>query len=235
MASTDNFWINNPEILMNKEKIKELWPNKKMDFNTKLNAISRIIILLTILALVLTKNSTFLIIGLVSVGAIVLVYYLKQKGIINVKNKKKITEEMIGREGFTNKDVYDYCKNKDKLIKPTTKNPMMNVMLPEISDDPKRESASPSFVPKIEEEINNSAKKFINNDKLFNNLGDSFNFDNSMRQFHAMPNTRIPNDQGAFADFCYGNMPSCKDSGTEYGSKADTAMCEKKNVRYTNY
>ena len=59
------------------------------------------------------------------------------------------------------------------------------------------------------------------------NLGDSFMFDKSMRAFHAMPNTRIPNDQGAFANFCYGNMPSCKEG--------DKDMCEKNNFRYTNY
>ena len=32
-----------------------------------------------------------------------------------------------------------------------------------------------------------------------------------MRQFHTMPNTKIPNDQNAFAKFCYGDMKSCKD------------------------
>ena len=26
-----------------------------------------------------------------------------------------------------------------------------------------------------------------------------------------MPNTKIPNDQKKFAEFCYGNMGSCKD------------------------
>jgi hypothetical protein len=36
-----------------------------------------------------------------------------------------------------------------------------------------------------------------------------------MRQFHPVANTRIPNDQDAFAKFCYGEMKSCKE-GDEF-------------------
>ena len=43
-----------------------------------------------------------------------------------------------------------------------------------------------------------------------------------MRNFYAMPNTQIPNNQKDFAEFCYGNMPSCKDG--------DYFQCEKNNV-----
>ena len=32
-----------------------------------------------------------------------------------------------------------------------------------------------------------------------------------MRPFYSTANTTIPNDQGAFADFCYGSMVSCKE------------------------
>ena len=42
---------------------------------------------------------------------------------------------------------------------------------------------------------------------------------NNMRNFHSMPNTTIPNGQKAFAEFCYGNMPSCKDGDGQQCSK----------------
>ena len=66
--------------------------------------------------------------------------------------------------------------------------------------------------------INNKTKEFILNsdphnaekDKIFNNLGDNLEFENSMHQFVTMPNTTIPNDQKAFTDFCYGTLPSDK-------------------------
>lgn len=32
-----------------------------------------------------------------------------------------------------------------------------------------------------------------------------------MRQFYSTANTTIPNDQGGFAEFCYGDMISAKE------------------------
>ena len=43
------FWINEPTILLNKEYIFELWPTDSMCYEQKMNAITRLIILFTIL------------------------------------------------------------------------------------------------------------------------------------------------------------------------------------------
>ena len=51
--------------------------------------------------------------------------------------------------------------------------------------------------------------------KIFKNLGDSMDYDNFSRNFHTMPNTTNPNDQKAFAKFCYGDMKSCKEDACE--------------------
>jgi hypothetical protein len=227
MTSSDSFWINDPLILMKQSKIKEIWPIEGMKFNDKLNAISRIVILLSLLAILLTKNYIFFVIGFISVSAVILVYYLKKYNKLPLDKNKKVTADIISKEGFSNIYVYNQCKEKSNMILPTKTNPLMNILLPDINDNPTRSSASPCDADGIEKKINDETKKFVGKDKLFSNLGDSYTFDNSMRSFHAMPNTRIPNDQGAFADFCYGNMPSCKDG--------DNDMCEKKNFRYTNY
>jgi hypothetical protein len=48
-------------------------------------------------------------------------------------------------------------------------------------------------------------------DKLFRDLGEQFVFEQSLRPFYSNASTTIPNDQSAFADFCYGNMISCKE------------------------
>ena len=48
-------------------------------------------------------------------------------------------------------------------------------------------------------------------EKLFASLDDHFEFEQSARQFYSNPSTTIPNDQGAFAEFCYGEMISCKE------------------------
>jgi hypothetical protein len=34
-------------------------------------------------------------------------------------------------------------------------------------------------------------------------------FEQSMRQFYSTPSTQNPDDQQAFAEFCYGSMISC--------------------------
>ena len=42
------FWLNNPNILLNKDFISEIFPSKDFSLAQKLNAITRLIILLTI-------------------------------------------------------------------------------------------------------------------------------------------------------------------------------------------
>jgi hypothetical protein len=63
-------------------------------------------------------------------------------------------------------------------------------------------------------------------DKLFQDLGNEFVFEQSMRPFHSNPATTIPNDQGAFADFCYGSMVSCKEG--------NLFACARNLSRHTN-
>ena len=40
-----------------------------------------------------------------------------------------------------------------------------------------------------------------------------------MRNFYSMPNTQIPNNQKAFAEFCVGDMTSCKEGNIDACSK----------------
>jgi hypothetical protein len=53
------------------------------------------------------------------------------------------------------------------------------------------------------------------NKQLYGDLVDNYDLDNSMMQFYSMPNTRVCNDQGAYAEYLYGNMPSGKSSGPD--------------------
>ena len=97
----------------------------------------------------------------------------------------------------------------------------MNVMLPEIKENPKRKMAAPSYNPAVETKINKDTKDFIvsnfDNDpeikkKLFSTLGDSFEFEDfGQYNFYSTANTQVPNDQKSFADFCYGGMVSGKE------------------------
>ena len=199
---SDNFWLNNPNILLKKEYITQIWPTKNLDYPEKLNAITRLIILLALTGYFLTKSIKIPITSLITIGIIVMIY--KSKAGKSKNNIEPVKEE------FTNiKEMFD--KDEKKFKKPTNNNPMMNVMLTEIDNNPKRKPAAPCYDEDIEKDINNKAANIGMKKNLFRDLGDHMQLDHSMRQFHTMPNTQIPNDQQAFAKYCYGNMPSCKD------------------------
>ena len=72
------FWINDPTILLNKYSLT-FWPTESMSMNEKLNAMTRLIIVLSLLGFICFNRSLFLVMGLILVGAIVLIY--KRKGI----------------------------------------------------------------------------------------------------------------------------------------------------------
>ena len=106
----------------------------------------------------------------------------------------------------------------------------MNVSLPEINGNPNRSQADKSYTPENMEKINQSVKENVlaNNDldpRLFKDLGDELNFDQSMRQFYTNPSTTVPNDQNGFIQFCYGDMKSCKE---------DNSICTGNNPSYNH-
>jgi hypothetical protein len=203
------FWLDNPSILFNKKKIMELWPQSEYSFECKLNAITRLVILLTILGYLFTRSIRILVTGLITIGVVVILYKSHHK-------KKKLNKKML-KEGFTSPELYE--KVKSSFMKPTQKNPLMNVLLPEIQYNPQRKPAAPAFNPTVEKNIN----KKVADPRLFLDLGDNIAFDQSMRNFYATANTTIPNDQKAFAEYCYGTMPSCR--GGDY------LQCSKNNYR----
>jgi len=213
---SDVFWLDDPKVLFNKNYITEILPPSNVSFERKLNAVTRLVILLTLLGFIGTGSINILVSAVVTLVIIVIVFKTQQ-----TKNKKKELIKQIKKEGFANPEIYK--STKGNFTSPTKKNPLMNVLLPERKDNPKRKPAAPAFNKEVEKEINEKTA----DPRLFLDLGDKINFDSSMRNFYATANTTIPNDQKGFAEFCFGNMPSCKEG--------DGLQCTKDNPRYTNY
>ena len=213
------FWTNDPSILFDKNHIFKLWPSENMTRAEKVNAISRFVIMSTLLSIVLFKSMKILITGIVTLMVLIITYYTLEN-----RTNKSIKEKI--KEGFSSEELYN--KFKHSYTNPTEVNPMMNVLLPEIQDNPKRLPAAPSYNNAVESQINEKTKdlikKNLGNDKLFSDLGDNFEFEQSMRQFHPTANTRVPNNQAEFARFCYGNMASCKDGDVEMCNKPRHVM-----------
>ena len=61
------------------------------------------------------------------------------------------------REGFSNEMLYE--KFKHNYTNPVTQNPIMNVLLPEIQDNPQRLPAAPSYNKTVEQEIMRKNKR----------------------------------------------------------------------------
>lgn len=204
------FWYNDPSILLNKKDIFSIWPSSCMEYNERMNAITRLVLILTIVGYVLTKSTMLVVSSFFTIIGLVVVYKNNR-----TKNDKKLLSS-IGKEGFTNSENFEELK--DNFEVPTSQNPLQNLNATE--NNVEKKSAAPSFNPAVNEEINKSAKtqiKELNADfpdidkKLFRDLGEQENFENSMRPFYSMPNTRLPNDQKSFTDFCYGDMKSAKE------------------------
>jgi hypothetical protein len=224
-----SFWINEPTELFNKNEITQIWFNSSMSFNKKMNAISRLVILLTLFGFAITGEIKFMIIGLITLACIVFIYLVRSKQI----------------EGFEQEDVADGLKKitdpitlgtmlKTEFVQTNKYNPLSNVLLTDIEDDAMRKSAPPAFNATVSTDIDKATKQAIQmlnpgidntTKQLFgDDIVENINFDNSMRAFYSTPNSRVTNDQSAFANYLYGNMPSCKNG--------DTFACTQDNLRY---
>ena len=230
---TTPFWSNDPTIIFNKDSMLQLWPTANLTFEGKLNAISRIVIVLSFLGFLFTRKVHFLIIGAITLAIIVSLYKFRKEKIV-----KTLTQEVEGFQvggsnqprgsiasslNTTNPVTLETLLRSD--FHPTTKkNPMGNVLLTDIMDTPNRLAAAPSFNPDVYEDIDKAVKKqsqmlnpgIINTNKqLYGDLYENYQLDNSMMRFYSTANSRVENDQGAFSQWLYGNMPSGKSSGPD--------------------
>ena len=227
------FWSNNPFILLNSDFIFELYPTPEMSYASKLNAITRLIIVISVIGYMVTSSVRILLVAIVTlVGMWVLFKY---------KNPINESFDVIDMEDDIKEIVNNQAVSLSSVLKSdfkpgNIKNPFSNVLLTQINDDPNRLAAPPAFNPKVDENITRDTKKtvqFLNgginntNKQLFGSLWDRFTLDQSNRSFYSTPNTRVASDQGAYAAFLYGDMPSAKGS-----SPADNIQREKDNARY---
>lgn len=207
---SEEFWGDDPNILF---QSVTLFPVSYMSMNERLNTITRLLIVLSIISFISTQKIHFIFIMAICMLAIYMLHFFQ------------------GHEKYRNKELFggmnDLPTNEDNGIptkpastlfsKPTDKNPLSNVLLTDYDYNVDKKPAPP--VDGSKDEILESAKKLILNlhpdqpdlaNKLFHSMGDNFEFEQSMRPFISQPCTTIPNDQTAFAQYCYGDMISCK-------------------------
>jgi hypothetical protein len=249
------FWLEDPTVLFNNAGITQIIPTSDMDREARLNAMSRLIIVLTLLGYLITMSYSVLLLGVISLAGIAI---LSTATSVASKEAKEAKEAKEGKEGFSNYANYNTGRRRKNgngnsnnnsnsamaaplpsssgltFQAPTPQDPLMNVLLTDIQDRPNRPAAEPAFNPQVERDINETTQQFVVNDmdgntadledRLFRDLGDNYEFSNSMRNYFATPNTRIPNDQHAFAEFCYGSMISCKEGNMVACARANPVL-----------
>jgi hypothetical protein len=221
-----NFWINEPTTLFNKNEITQIWFNSGMSFETKMNAISRLVILLTLIGFIATGELKFIVIGILTLACIACIYLVRKQS------------QPVPAEGFETNRITDpltlTTMLKTEYAETKKHNPLSNILLTDIGDNADRKPAPPAFNAGVSDDIDAATKQAIQmmNPTIDNttkqlygdDIIESINFDNSMRAFYSTPNSRVTNDQSAFANYLYGNMPSCK--------TGDSFACIQNNLRY---
>lgn len=213
------FWLESPNIILHS---LDMFPSADMSYTEKLNAISRMVIVLTCILYYTIREYRVLVIGAITIGTIYFVYNYYETSENKFHKNLQIQEENEDLEGFRSPAADSLAKQnieipKDVFSSPNSSNPFSNVLISDYESNPAKKPAPPSYNETVNDGILEQAKKVVRElnpditDKLFHSLGDEFMFEQSLRPFYTTANSTIPNDQAAFAEFCYGSMISCKE------------------------
>src|SRR5210317_2518860 len=184
-------WFEDPTQLVNTKKILDFWPNSKQTPEDRINAASRFVIYASCVLFLIRRDLRMFILGMTVLSIIFVMY------------KMNVIKEPYG-------DV----QSAPTCQKPTMENPLGNVLITDYTDAPNRLQAC----------YYASEKTLM--DKF---SGDQVSYDSGRsrttlpkhqrnayeRQFVTTAVSKIPGDQTAFAEWCYGpkNGPMCKSDG----------------------
>ena len=167
------FWLQDPTVLFNNTGITQIIPTSDMNRDAKLNAISRLIILMTLLGYLFTMSIKLLLLGAIALAMIALLHTAQSNATAtgsnatgsNATGSNATATGTNGdkKEGFAN--YANYNTGRRRMVNhaqpsalsfqaPTPQDPLMNVLLTDIKDRPTRPAAEPAFNPQVEHEIN---------------------------------------------------------------------------------
>ena len=236
-TTTTTFWLADPKILFAPAEVSEVFPRPaSMSIEQQLNSLTRLLLLVTAVLSAVTGGDWRVLVVTALTLAAVCVFYKYNYG--RIRPAAAATEAAGQRESYQNRvvDAMDLAGQQkgisDALFDHAQlSNPFGNVLLTDYVDNPTKKPAEPAHndnflknssgvVIDYEDTVLKEAKQLVIAshpdqpdlvEKLFTDMSDNYIFEQSLRPFYSNPSTTIPNDQGGFADFCYGSMISCKD------------------------
>lgn len=202
-------WYEDLAAFMSIDNYYIILPAANMSLEEKLNAIVRFFIYLGVFLAIVRADYRFLFFGIIAALLSVILY-----------NKER--QDKRKAEKFLQERNMAIVDNK-VCTQSTVENPFMNPSVFEIGANPQRPEACPLAAPGVAETVETNF-----NERLFQDVSDLYGKYASQRQYYTVPSTTIPNDQGSFAEWCYGSGPTCKERG-------GGAACYRNRYRHIGY
>jgi hypothetical protein len=194
----EQVWFDNPKILFDVNKVLKFWPNRKQTAAERVNSSTRFILYAASILYLTRKDPRILVLALMVIAVIYVLY------------KGNMVKEGVARPMFSHDQ--DYMPNCQL---PTEDNPMGNVLISDIGDNPNRSPACyyPTVKPLVEKYLDNTIPYDCGRSRCA--MPDRQR-KTAARQFITGPVTTIPGDQTGFAEWCYGKKfsPMCKSDPT---------------------
>lgn len=194
----EQIWFQDPRGFINESNYFTFFPSSTMTFAEQLNAIMRFSVYVSVVILIIKRDSNILFAPIL-MGILTFLMW-------NVDAEHKANDVKV-------LETLGMCQEKStrKVCQPPTQeNPFMNVLMSDYKDNPKRPAAC-QFKGRAKKE----ATTYFNHN-LYRDVDDVFRKNASDRQFYTMPSTTIPNEAGTFAKWLYEVPQTCKEgSGTK--------------------
>lgn len=201
------FWVNSPYVLIS--GFHEFIPTPAMSDIEKMNALTRFMIYFALLVCICGMPFYWLIVPFFAILIVLIVYYnlfaekfdpITELGFIDSNGDIKFNRTQSDVQHPSQTDLTYSCRP------PTDDNPFMN---PSINDcNAKQENPVPCNID--DDNISDDVKRSFNRN-LYLNASDTFERENSQRQFYTIPSPTIPNNQELFAKWLYNIPATCKE------------------------
>jgi hypothetical protein len=234
----DKIWIQDPSILIRKDRVTDFFPSKNQKNEERLNSIVRLSLYASIALCLYYSDINYLAIFLFVLGITYAVYNNHPVNSVvsevpNNENFEGVSEsapafkneyktnvnwntEINGNWGYTSDTIDSNSRNlktsiEDSCIRPTLDNPFMNATMKDyLNTDVNNKIVDREAACGINDpKIKREIDEDFNNN-LYKDVTDIFGKLNSQRNFYTMPWTTIPNDpKHDFAKWLYLSPKTC--------------------------
>ena len=196
----ERIWYEDPLGMFRGDRAARILPERNAPLAQQLNAVTRFALYYGIVMFFAGRRS-FAAITVVLVAACTAAMYRAAAADADIEGATGLSSaHASAHAGFSSSAPLSTC------TLPTPDNPFGNVMLSDYTDNADRAAACDIQDPGVADVVEDLFER-----NLYRDVGDAMHRAASSRQFYTNPSTTIPNDQTAFAKWCYATGPGCKE------------------------